>query len=130
MLVKYSPVRLFTDGCWNIYYFFDFNRKRECISCKMKEEIIVMYFPRNDGRKKREEQKNKAINFRQKEKDILDNILGKQDYNFTAVIVLKLGSKADGIHSYDARIRPASVNAATNETGKHIKKPSNPSLKS
>ena len=38
-----------------------------------------MYFPRNDGRRKREEQKNKAINFRQKEKDILDNILGKQE---------------------------------------------------
>ena len=42
-------------------------------------EIIVMYFLRNDGRRKREEQKNKAINFRQKEKDILDNILGKQE---------------------------------------------------
>ena len=37
---------------------------------------LTDYFIRNDGRRRRNEEKLRAVNFRQKEKDILDTILG------------------------------------------------------
>lgn len=58
------------------------------------------------------------INFRQKEKDILDSIIGMSLIFSSKNHKKKLpGTKTKGATSYDARIRPASVDSVTNETG-------------
>ena len=60
---------------------------------------------RNDGRRRRNENVQRVENFRQKEKDVLDTILGSKN--------------ARG-HTYDARIRPQSFDPFTNETGREM----------
>ena len=57
---------------------------------------------RNDGRRRKNENIKRVENFRQKEKDVLDSILG---------------AKNSRGHAYDARIRPQSYDPVTNETG-------------
>ena len=88
-----------------------------------------MPFLRNDGRSRGRGRRNEfnpnMINFRQKEKDILDSILGVYfghflDWDHKHFQTHILGSKHDGVHSYDARIRPATVDAITNVTGECV----------
>merc|ERR1719320_980477 len=63
--------------------------------------IFILFISSNDGRRRRNEKVKRVENFRQKEKDVLDSILG---------------SKNERGHTYDARIRPQSFDPVTNIT--------------
>ena len=81
--------------------------------------LFLLYSSRNDCRRRRSE-REKVINFRQKEKDILDSIIGMSLIFYPKNHKKHPGTKTKGATSYDARIRPASVNTVTNETGRWI----------